>query len=109
MSARLSWNQQNMGGHRPPLQKAAVAIFAVALTLRLIHVWQIRHSPFFTVLIGDARGYDEWAQRIAGGDWIGHDVFYQAPLYPYFLGIVYTIAGRNLLIVRLCQAAIGSA
>jgi tetratricopeptide (TPR) repeat protein/4-amino-4-deoxy-L-arabinose transferase-like glycosyltransferase len=89
-------------------KRAALVIFAVAFTLRLIHIWQIRRSPFFTVLMGDARGYDEWAQRIAGGDWIGRDVFYQAPLYPYFLGSIYWLVGRSLMIARLVQAAIGS-
>ena len=83
-------------------------IFAVAFTLRLIHTWQIRRSPFFTVLMGDARGYDEWARRIASGDWIGHNVFYQSPLYPYFLGLIYWLAGRSLMIVRVVQAAIGA-
>ena len=68
---------------------AAAGIFAVAFFVRLVHVWQIRPAPFFSVLMGDSRGYDEWARRIAGGDWIGHDVFYQAPLYPYFLGVIY--------------------
>ncbi len=87
---------------------AAAAIFLVAFAVRLLNLWQIRHSPYFTVLMGDARGYDEWAQQIANGDWLGHDVFYQAPLYPYFLGFLYRVAGRNLLIVRVCQAAIGS-
>ena len=28
-------------------------------------------APFFSVLMGDSHGYDEWAQRIAGGDWLG--------------------------------------
>ena len=58
--------------------------------------------------MGDSRAYDEWAQQIARGDWLGRDVFYQAPLYPYFLGTLYTIAGRDLLFVRICQAIIGS-
>jgi 4-amino-4-deoxy-L-arabinose transferase-like glycosyltransferase len=80
----------------------------VAFAVRLLNLWQIRHSPYFTVLMGDARGYDEWAQRIANGDWLGHDVFYQAPLYPYFLGFLYRVAGRSLLVVRVSQAAIGS-
>jgi len=84
-------------------------IFFVALTVRLIHIWQIRPSPFFDVLLGDANGYDLWAQHLAAGDWIGADVFYQAPLYPYFLGGVYAIFGRDLLIVRIVQALIGSA
>ena len=87
---------------------AAAAIFGLALAVRLIHVWQIRKAPFFTVLMGDARAYDEWAQQIARGEWLGHEVFYQAPLYPYFLGTLYRIAGRDLLVVRLCQAIIGS-
>ena len=57
------------------------------------------------MLLGDAHGYDEWARRIAGGDWIGSEVFYQAPLYPYFLGVIYAIAGRDLLIVRIVPGA----
>ena len=88
--------------------RAACAIFAIALGVRLIHVWQIRKAPFFSVLMGDSRAYDEWAQQIARGDWLGHEVFYQAPLYPYFLGTLYAMAGRSLLMVRICQAIIGS-
>jgi tetratricopeptide (TPR) repeat protein len=73
-----------------------------------VHLWQIRRAPFFTVLLGDSRAYDEWAQRIAGGGWIGHDVFYQAPLYPYFLALLYAIGGRHLLLARVVQAVLGS-
>jgi tetratricopeptide (TPR) repeat protein len=87
----------------------ALVIFAVALAVRLAHVWQMRGSPFFSTLLGDARSYDEWARQIAGGDWMGHDVFYQAPLYPYVLGAIYAVAGRSLLLVRVVQAIIGSA
>src|SRR5437667_11926305 len=87
---------------------AALVIFAVAFTLRIVHIWQMRNAPFFTLLVGDARSYDEWAQRIAGGEWIGRDVFYQAPLYPYFLGTIYSLAGRSLMAVRIVQAVIGA-
>lgn len=86
----------------------AAVIFAVAFGLRLIHVWQMLGSLFFAALMGDARGYDRWASEIAAGDWLGRDVFYQAPLYPYFLGAIYSLFGRDLLIVRLVQAAIGA-
>jgi len=87
----------------------SLLIFLIALSVRLIHIWQLQATPFFDTLLGDANGYDKWAQRLAAGDWIGTDVFYQAPLYPYFLGVVYAIFGRDLLIVRVIQAAIGSA
>lgn len=58
--------------------------------------------------MGDSHGYDEWARRLAAGDWIGAEVFYQAPLYPYFMGVVYAIAGDSVLILRVIQAAIGA-
>jgi tetratricopeptide (TPR) repeat protein len=86
----------------------AAAIFVVAFLVRLVHLFQIRDAPFFGVLMGDSRAYDLWAQQLAGGDWRGREVFYQAPLYPYFLGLVYAVAGRDLLIVRIVQAFIGS-
>ncbi|MCU1384602.1 MAG: yrrB 6 [Acidobacteria bacterium] len=81
----------------------------MALLVRLVHVWQLRRSPFFSLLLGDSRGYDEWARRIAAGEWLGSEVFYQAPLYPYLLGVIYFVAGRHLLLVRIIQAVIGSA
>ena len=84
-------------------------LFLLALAVRLLHLWAIRDSDFFAVLTGDARSYDLWAQRLAAGDWIGSDVFYQAPLYPYFLGALYAVIGRDLLMVRVIQAMVGSA
>jgi len=86
----------------------AAAIFMLAFSVRLVHVWQIRAAPFFSVLMGDSHGYDDWAQRIAGGEWVGHEVFYQAPFYPYLLGVIYAVAGRSLLLVRIVQSLIGS-
>jgi tetratricopeptide (TPR) repeat protein len=86
-----------------------IVVFVIALALRAGHIWLLRDSPYFSVLMGDARAYDEWAARIAAGDWLGSEVFYQAPLYPYFLGVLYALFGRDLLIVRLVQAASGAA
>ncbi|MCA1586613.1 MAG: glycosyltransferase family 39 protein [Acidobacteria bacterium] len=86
----------------------ALAVFVVALTIRLVHLWQMSGTPYFSVLMGDARGYDTWARTIAAGDWIGREVFYQAPLYPYFLGVVYTIFGSEVGAARLAQVVVGS-
>ncbi|MCC7126869.1 MAG: tetratricopeptide repeat protein [Acidobacteria bacterium] len=87
----------------------AAAVFVVALVVRLAHVWSLRDTPAFDILLGDARAYDAWAERLAAGDWLGGEVFYQAPLYPYLLGVLYAVAGRDLLVVRLVQAVIGAA
>src|SRR5512143_3400803 len=91
-----------------PFLRYALSIYVVALAVRLLHIWLLGRSPFFDALMGDARGYDEWARRIAGGEWIGSDVFYQAPLYPYFLGVLYKIFGHSLVAVRLVQALVGA-
>lgn len=60
-------------------------------------------------LLGDGQAYDEWARRLAAGDWFGSDVFYQTPLYPYVLGVVFTIVGHSLGAVRVLQAVCGAA
>ena len=83
-------------------------ILCGALFLRLIYLWQIAAIPLFENLAGDGRAYDEWAQRIAAGDWLGKEVFYQAPLYPYFLGILQSVLKHDLWSIRLIQITLGA-
>lgn len=90
------------------LQTFDFAVFFLALLLRLIYVWQIAGTPFFKSPILDANVYDQRAWQIAQGDWIGHEVFFQAPLYSYFLGLIYAIFGHNYLVPRLIQTLLGS-
>lgn len=87
---------------------ALAAVFATALAVRLIHVWQLGASPFADLLLGDSAEYDRWARELAAGDWLGSEVFYQAPLYPYLLGVVYALLGSDVGVVRVCQAALGA-
>ena len=83
-------------------------IFAVALLARLIYLLEIKDTHILSALMGDGELYDIWAQQIAGGDWLGDRVFFQAPFYPYFLGVVYSVFGKNLLVLRLIQILLGS-
>ena len=84
------------------------AILVIAFVLRLFYLVQIQSIPLFDHLAGDGRTYDEWAQRIAAGDWLGQGVFYQAPLYPYFLGVLQIFFGHNLWLIRFVQIILGS-
>jgi len=86
-----------------------ILIFLLALVIRAIYLWQMRHAPVSSLLLGDAQSYDTWAQEISSGSWLGDQVFYQAPFYPYFLAIIYTVFGRDFFIVRIIQMAIGIA
>lgn len=84
-------------------------VFLVALGVRLLHLWSMRHSPYYGLLLGDAERYDSWGRELAAGHWLGSGVFYQAPLYPYILGVIYSILGHSLTLVRVIQAVWGSA
>jgi 4-amino-4-deoxy-L-arabinose transferase-like glycosyltransferase len=85
-----------------------LAVAFLALVVRLIYLTQIAHAPFFNLRLGDADAYHQWALRIAAGDWLGQGVFYQSPLYPYFLALIYKLFGASPAMVRLIQAVIGT-
>ncbi|HEX7184349.1 MAG TPA: glycosyltransferase family 39 protein [Thermoanaerobaculia bacterium] len=82
-----------------------IVILAVALVLRLVHWWAVRDEPFFAGLAMDSQEYDRWAREIAGGDWLGSQVFFQAPLYPYLLAGIYALTGGSLDAAYLAQIA----
>ena len=88
---------------------ALAAATLLAFVVRLAYLEELIGSPLLSGLMGDSRQYDAWAQRIAGGQWIGTEVFYQTPLYPYWLAIIFRTAGHDLDAVRLVQALLGAA
>jgi len=82
-------------------------LFLLAFVLRVVYTYQVRYTPFFQTLGLDAKFYDRWARDIAGGtDTTG--AFFMTPLYSYFLSFIYRLFGRDLLLVRLIQAGLGS-
>jgi tetratricopeptide (TPR) repeat protein len=86
-----------------------VATGGLALLVRVLHVWQISIVSWLSVRVGDAEAYHDWAVRIVGGDLLGTDVFYQSPLYPYLLAMVYAALNDSPTTIRLVQAVLGAA
>ena len=87
---------------------ALVLVLCLAAGLRGWAVHEYTHAhPLSDAPTIDEASYDAWAINVASGDWMGEEVFFQEPLYPYFLGGVYAVFGRDLFIVRLFQAALG--
>jgi hypothetical protein len=82
-------------------------VLTLAAGLRLAHVLALRDTPWFDHLVVDPGYYDQWAQRLAAGDWLGERAFYMDPLYPYALAGLYRLFGRDLLLVRLVQVVLG--
>jgi tetratricopeptide (TPR) repeat protein len=83
------------------------AVLLLGATLRLSHVFAIRDAPWLQHLQLDHRIYDEWGQRIAAGDWVGTGAYFADPLYAYFLGTIYWMAGHRPLVVLVIQALLG--
>lgn len=86
-----------------------LVILGLALLLRLAHWAAVRGAPFVAQLVMDSHEYDRWARQIAAGDWLGHGVFFQAPLYPYLLALLYRLAGHSLDAVYLAQIGLAVA
>lgn len=95
-----------------PLNKQRIvpwlAILGLAFGVRLIYLLEIRTNPFFSAPTIDAEFHDQWAQDIAAGHGDDYPSFFRAPLYPYFLGVIYTLFGHNYFIPRLLQILLGS-
>jgi 4-amino-4-deoxy-L-arabinose transferase-like glycosyltransferase len=86
-----------------------LALFLCALALRALTLWQLRSDyPLFSHLMVDSLAYDAWARRIAGGAWVGEAAFYQDPLYPYALGVLYRLFGPAPVLARALQALAGA-
>lgn len=96
-----------------------IAILAVAGGLRVAYALLDSGSAAFAFPAVDAGYHDAWARAIAFGDWHysrTYDVtpmqsapYFRPPGYPYFLALVYGVAGGNYLAPRVVQMALGLA
>ena len=83
--------------------------FVVALLVRIVYVLAFRESPFFNGLIVDAQWHDAWGLGWANGTWsMNERAFFRAPLYPFWLSLLYRVFGHDLLAVRIAQAILGA-
>jgi len=87
-------------------------IFFAALAIRLIYVHQLKQTYFFAPFKGGYDDYifDNWAQEILKGNWLGDGVLYiyRMPLYGYALALLYFLFGHHYLPVYMIQALIGA-
>jgi 4-amino-4-deoxy-L-arabinose transferase-like glycosyltransferase len=85
---------------------AAALVLAIALALRFAHVATIASEPAVRYPVLDALAYHEWALEILAGNWLGDRIYYQDPLYPFFLAGLYAIFGPGSIGVLLAQSAL---
>lgn len=95
-------------GNRFSFKAVLAGISMLAFLLRFLNVIQTFEVPTVVELLGDAKGYFDWAQEISKGNWYGTETFYQAPLYPYFLAVIIKAFGPSITVIRIIQAALGA-
>ncbi len=86
-------------------------IFILSFAIRFLFLDETAASPLFAInaLRGtDMEGYIRWGAMVSQGVYESGNAFWQAPLYPYFLGAVFKIAGLNIYIAALIQTILSS-
>lgn len=103
-------NDAAESGSATALSRGMLALlFFAAAALRLWVVFDFEAShPFAERPVIDEASYESWALEIAAGDWLGDEVFFQEPLYPYTLGTWYALFGSDRTGWRMFQALLGA-
>jgi len=86
----------------------AITVFILALSVRLIYLYQIKHTPLFGLFAVDSQYYNRFALEILRGDFFFKQSVYFHPLYPFFVAFIYKISGYSFLAIGIFQALLDS-
>jgi 4-amino-4-deoxy-L-arabinose transferase-like glycosyltransferase len=90
------------------LKRGDVLLIIVAVAIRLFYVIYLSNtSPFFRVPLLDAKWHHLWAMQVASGKLAGQIAFFRAPMYPYFLGLVYAVFEVGPWVPLIIQSLLG--
>ncbi len=92
---------------RTPWRRLFGVLVTLAVAVRVLFLVELRGASLVGVLLGDAAYFHAWAVELAAGRWLGSEPFFQAPLYPYGLGALYSLVGAEPWVVRCLQAVAG--
>jgi len=98
----LSWKWSG----KPVNLLGPVLLFGLLVRIGYM-IWASRYSPFFNGPIVDAALYHKWALEIYQGNWMGREAFYQAPLFPYLLGLIYSVFNPGPWAIRIIHGMMG--
>ena len=87
----------------------AGGLLLLALVVRLVYLEHSQDNPFFSAPVVDAHSYVAQARQIVEVSWVGDKPFWQPPLYPYFLALIYAVSGDLFWTPRFIQFLLGAA
>ena len=85
-----------------------LAVFALALSVRLAYLYDSSDNPTFLVPIVDSHTYDGLARDFVAGKGMTEGFFWQSFFYPLFLSIVYMLTDCSIVWVKVVQALVGA-
>jgi 4-amino-4-deoxy-L-arabinose transferase-like glycosyltransferase len=83
-----------------------IGVIVLGFALRVANLADLSDSPFFTRPMIDGQVYDHWAMDIVHAQ-APRAPFYQDPLYPYFLAVIYRVFGHSFWAVYVMQLLLG--
>ena len=86
----------------------ALIVLGASLVLQLAYLAEGPKDPGFAVPIVDAGPYHHTAVHFAQTGELSQTAFYQPPLFPLLLGLVYGVFGKSLFAARLLLALVGA-
>lgn len=87
---------------------ATIAIFVVALLIRLIAAWQLGSLPLSRTPQLDSAAYLTWARAIVAGDGAWPAYPEHSPGYPFFAAAILAATGGSVMAVRVGQSLLGA-
>jgi 4-amino-4-deoxy-L-arabinose transferase-like glycosyltransferase len=83
------------------------AILLIAIIARVVYFLFYFFSPEWNQLLVDSLFHDRWATSISGGNIVGTEPYFRAPLYIYILGAIYALFGHSLEAARIFGHLVG--
>ncbi len=83
-----------------------IALFLLALAIRIVYVHQFYWHPLFEMLPVDTQVFSSQAYAIANGNLLDQDAVFVNPFYPFFLAFHFALFGVSFLPVVGIQAVL---
>ncbi len=93
--------------HFPTKQSCLILILLLGLILRIVYLTQFKDTAFFNPGLMDKHDqltFHLGARQVQNHPWtVNGEAFYMAPLYSYFLAVLYAVSNTNVFDVVLFQ------
>lgn len=84
-----------------------LSIFILALSVRLIYIYESSANPSFLAPTVDSGTYDRLARSMAEGKGMNYEFFWQPFFYPVFLSAVYLTSNSSIICAKVIQILLG--